>query len=288
LIDPFFTSVVMQVRQGLNSGVMIKFGASMQEPTKKDNQSATGGSMIETYEIARRTSPADLKTWEAVQSVFSGNMDQARATLQKVIKDYPTYGEAQRLAAVLFNGKDIKKAQALLEAAVKADPNCISCWRSLGDVQYKLGQYTDAIKSYDRLLQMKPDYGLIIGRKAESFGALGLKLLSSENNEKTMDAAKHALTNALRLRPGVEQFYTNLGAAYYFRGEFDENIDLLMIARKLRPDHARIYYNLGHAYRHKGDRQRAIEAYQKYVDLGEKGEEARVEKARQFIKELSN
>jgi tetratricopeptide (TPR) repeat protein len=102
-----------------------------------------------------------------------------------------------------------------------------------------------------------------------------------------MDLAKKALTSALTLRPDVEHFYTNLGAAYYFRGDFDSNINLLLIAKRLRPDHARIYYNLGHAYRYKGDKARAIEAYKRYVAMGEKGEEARVQRAKQFIAELN-
>jgi tetratricopeptide (TPR) repeat protein len=95
------------------------------------------------------------------------------------------------------------------------------------------------------------------------------------------------LGQALKLRPGVEQFYSNLGSVYYFAGDFDGAIALLTIARRLHPDHSRIYYNLGHAYRAKGDKQHAIEAYQRYVTLGEKGEEARVQKARDLIRDLS-
>ncbi len=102
-----------------------------------------------------------------------------------------------------------------------------------------------------------------------------------------MAAAQEALNRALALRPGVEQFYTNLGAAYYFRSDFDKDISLLLIAKRLRPDQPRIYYNLGHAYRYKGDKQHAIEAYQRYVEMGEEGEEDRVEKAKEFIKQLS-
>ncbi len=71
-------------------------------------------------------------------------------------------------------------------------------------------------------------------------------------------------------------------------GDFDTSIELLLEAQKIRPDHSRIYYNLGHSYRQKGDKKEAIKAYQRYVLLGEKGEEARVERAKDIIKELSN
>lgn len=288
LVDPFFTSLVMQVRQGLTTGVLSNFSSTrIDAPNKKTAQSVTGGSSIEIWQINNRNSDADTKTWEAVRQAFSGKSDEARLLFRKVIKDSPSYGEARRLVAVLFEKEDASKLLAGLDSAVKADPACVSCWRTLGDIQYQLGRYLDAIKSYDSALKLKPEYGLVKGHKANAYGALGLELMSSENTEKTMDAAKQALTNALILRPGVEQYYTNLGAAYYFRGDFDKNIEYLQIARRIRPDHARIYYNLGHAYRYKGEKQRAIEAYQQYVRLGEDGEEARIEKAKDFIKELS-
>jgi hypothetical protein len=288
LVDPFFTSLVMQVRQGLTTGVLSNLSSTpIGAPTKKNTQSVTGGSSIEIWQINQRSSPADMKTWEAVRKAFAGKADEAQRLLQAVVQDNPGYGEARRLSAVLFGSKDITKLEGALQAAVKGDPSCVSCWRSLGEIQHKLEHYPDAVNSYDHALQLKPEYGLVSGRKAEAFAAMAMQLMSSENNDKNMDAAKQALTNALMLRPGVEQYYTNLGAAYYFRGDFDKDIELLLIARRLRPDHARIYYNLGHAYRYKGDKQHAIEAYQQYVLMGEEGEEARVEKAKDFIKQLS-
>jgi len=287
IVDPFLTSLVMQVRQGLSSGMMMEFGASPKDVPKKGSTSATGGSSIQVWQVAAKTSPADLKTWDAVTQVFNNKIDDARRTLESVIKDNPKYGEARRLYAVFFNNKDASKALELLKAAVNADPSCVACWRSLGDIQFKMEKYTDAIQSYESALKLDPDYGLVIGHEAEAYGAVGLMIMSGENTAKTMNAAKVALTNAIKLRPGVERFYTNLGAAYYFRSDFDSDINLLLLAKRLRPDHSRIYYDLGHAYRYKGDKQKAIEAYKRYVAMGEEGEEDRVEKAKQLIAELS-
>jgi|GEM_PF-2824349 len=286
LVDPFFTSLIMQVRDGINSGIMLQFGAKM-HPVTKGPASATGGSSIQLWQVTTKTAPADTKTWEAVTQVFADKPDEASRTLDAVIRDNPNYGEAQRLKVVFFQRKDPAKALASLQQTVKADPACVACWRSLGDLQYGMKDYPEAIKSYDAALKLRPDYGLVIGHEAQAYGELGLSLISSENSAKVMDAAKAALVRAIELRPGVEQFYTNLGAAYYFRSEFDKDINLLLIAKRLRPDHARIYYNLGHAYRYKGDKKSAIDAYKRYVAMGEEGEEDRVEKAKQLIAELS-
>jgi Flp pilus assembly protein TadD len=60
-----------------------------------------------------------------------------------------------------------------------------------------------------------------------------------------------------------------------------------LIAQNIRPDRPRVYYNLGSAYQRKGDKEKAVEAYRRYVAMGEKGEEARVERARKRIEELT-
>lgn len=280
LFDPFVTAVVGSMREGTSSGVTVN-------TKEKSTRSLTGGSSIESWQVRRRSAPQDIQVWNAVRAFFDDKPDDAQKILQQVIKDFPKYGEAQRLNALLFSAQDLAKLQSLFESSIKADPSCTACLRSLGDLQYKLKQSAAAAANYDRVLKIKPEYGLVTGHLAEVYGQMALSLIEGGNTAKNMGLAADALNHALLLRPGVEQFYTNLGAVYYFRSDFDKDLSMLMIAQKLRPDHARIYYNLGHAYRYKGDKQKAIAAYQRYIWMGEKGEEARVERAKEFIKELS-
>lgn len=280
LFDPFMTAVVSSVREGRNSGVTIN--------TKvKSVKSLTGGSSIEAWKLTRQTEAKESQTLTAVRTFFDDKPEEARKILQQVIKDHPTYGEAQRLNTVFFEKEDLKKAQTLLDASVRADPSCIACWRTLGDMQHKNKQNLEAVKSYERVLQLNPEYGLVTGRLAGTYGLIALSSVAAGNDAKNLAAAREALQKALTLRPADAQFYSNLATVYYFAADFETNIDLLLIAQKLRPDRSRVYYNLGHSYRFKGDKQKAIEAYRRYVQMGEKGEEPRVEKAKQFIEELS-
>lgn len=280
LFNPFFVSMTMTVREGANSGVAI-------ETKIKSSNSVTGGSNIEAWKLSRRTAPQDAKLWSAVRAYYDDKPDEGRKILEQLIKDNPSFGEAQRLFAIIFESREIQKIQARLAEAVKSDANCVSCWRSLGDIQYKVEKDADAIKSYEQVLKLKPDYGIVAAHLASVYGRSALNIMSGENTSENMKLAQAGLTKALTLRPAEELFYTNMGSSYYFRGDFDNAISWFLTGKRLRPDHARIYYNLGHAYRYKGDKQKAIEAYTKYVQMGEKGEEARVEKAKEFIKELS-
>lgn len=279
LLDTFFIALTMLVREGASPSFAFN-------PKEKPAKSLTGGSNIEAWRISRRTSPPDLQTWEAVRAWFGNKPDEARKILGRVIKDSPNYGEAQRLCAVFFAAKDANKLRGLLEASVKNDPNCIACWRTLGDIDHNAGQELEAAKSYERVLQLKPEYGLIAERLADVYNQLALTLLASGNSAKNLKGAEEALLRALSLRPAEERYYTNLASVYYFRADFDKAVNLLLLSQKLRPDHARIYYNLGHAYRQKGDKPHALEAYRCYVQMGEEGEEERVERAKEYIKEL--
>jgi tetratricopeptide (TPR) repeat protein len=279
LSDPFFTNMAMVAREG---SVPLFTIAKTAKPT----ESITGGSNIEIWQITKQTAARDLKIWEATKANFDNKPDEARKTLQQVIKDFPTFSEAQRLYAVFFEAADKGKVQTLLEAAVKSDPNCVACWRSLGDVQYSNKQALNSTKSFERALQLKPEYGLVAAHLADAFGNLSLDYIAAGNDEKNLLDAEKALDRAIELRPANAKFYSNLSTVYYFEGDFDGSINLLQIALNLRPDHARNYYNLGHSYRQKGDKEKAIQAYRRYVKMGEKGEEARVEKAKGFIKIL--
>jgi WD40 repeat protein/Tfp pilus assembly protein PilF len=280
LSDPFFTNMAMVAREGSVPSFTIA-------KTAKATESITGGSNIEIWQITKQTAARDLKIWEATKANFDNKPDESRKWFQQVIKDFPNFGNAQRLFAVFFEAADKNKAQALLEAAVKTDPNCVACWRSLGDIQYSNKQELGATKSFERALQLKPDYGLVAAHLADAFGNLSLNYIAAGNDEKNLLDAEKALDRAIELRPANAKFYSNLSTVYYFEGDFDGSINLLQIALNLRPDQARVYYNLGHSYRQKGDKENAIKAYRRYVQMGEKGEEARVEKAKVLITQLS-
>lgn len=280
LFDPFFTSVVMVVREGTSPSFAIN-------TKEKRARSLTGGSTVEIWQVRPRTAPQELKTWDAVRAIFDKKPDEAWELLQQVIKDHPAYGEAQRIRVVFFETGDMKKAQSLIEAAVKADPDCVACWRTLGDIQHNNKQDAEALKSFDRALQLRPEYGLVAGRLAEAHASVALSRVNAGNDAKNLSEAEQGLLRALALRPAEEKFYTNLSTVYYFRGDFDRSISSLLIAQRLRPDAARIYYNLGHSYRQKGDKPRALEAYRRYVQIGEEGEDARIARAKEYINQLS-
>ena len=62
-----------------------------------------------------------------------------------------------------------------------------------GRFQMKTDHPADALTSYERVLQLKPEYGLVSGHLAEAYGRIALDLMASENTAKNMAAAQEAL-----------------------------------------------------------------------------------------------
>lgn len=254
---------------------------------REGGQSLTGGSSIEVFELVPRPAPEEVRFWEGRRLEAQGETEAARELWEKTAKEYPKFAEVRRVLGVLYarDGKT-EKARNFLEGAVKADPACARCYRTLGDFYSKQGNLPDAAASYRRALELNPDFGIVEGSLAEVYNRAGLRFLDPPNKAALFEAMTLFL-NAISLRPGVATYYGNLALYFYFSGEYDRAIQYCKLVLEMEPDNSRMYYNMGHAYRMKGEKEKAIEAYRKYVAMGEKGEEARVERAKGFIAELS-
>jgi tetratricopeptide (TPR) repeat protein len=277
ITDPFFISIAGMARDG----------AAPSTKNPSECGALTGKSFLDTLSVAPQKSDEDAKLWSIYRTMLAkGEKEKTRDALAKLAADHPRFAEVRRVMAVLFEAGALSKAQALLEEAIKNNPNCAACYRTLGDLQISAHQAAKAIPNYRRALEINPNYGL-----AEGLLAVALRTRANEivnpNDSKAMLEAGSLVEEAIRLRPADATHYTNLGTLLFLAGEFDMAIETWSFAQDLRPDHARIYYNLGGAYQRKGDKENAIAAYRRYVAMGEKGEEARVERARKRIEELT-
>ena len=75
-----------------------------------------------------------------------------------------------------------------------------------------------------------------------------------------LDAAKDALSEAIRLAPDLAAPYTNLGALHCWKGELDEAIALHLKARRLDPNLSAPHTNLGVAYAWQGKLGAALQS----------------------------
>ena len=87
-----------------------------------------------------------------------------------------------------------------------------------------------------------------------------------KKDEHCKDAIRH-YTEALKLNPDLPVAYSNRGAAYFEKGDFDAAIQDYNKAIDLEPNYAKAYYNRGAAYLKRGEVENAVQDYSETIRL---------------------
>ncbi len=162
----------------------------------------------------------------------------------------------------------LDSAKQLLAAALKFDNSCLPCYRYLGDVTFAQKNYSDAIKIYERALQMgghNETVSVMLGNSLLLSGDEKRALkqfestfkLNPKNDEALFglvrcylreDKPRKALTE-LRVFQGDKKLsgYYQLSCAYLFEkaGNLDSALVSYTLATRLLPNHAEGYAGCG-------------------------------------------
>jgi tetratricopeptide (TPR) repeat protein len=125
-------------------------------------------------------------------------------------------------AQTAMNAKDWQAAISPLQQLVAADPSRWESFQALGNVQLNLGQYQDALQSYDK--------GIKVAQSALS----GVN--PKDPNHQNADQAQNKL--------GLAQMLTNAGNAYLKLHKYDEALDAYTKAAALSSNPGTAYFNL--------------------------------------------
>ena len=113
--------------------------------------------------------------------------------------------------------------------------------------------------------------GTVLRRAQEKFPAdywinfrLGVDLLWLQDPEDVRDGIGY-LRAAVALRPRSDRSIMNLGAGYYFLGQYDQALSCYRRAIELKPDSTNSYLSLGSLLEVKGQNEDAIAAYEQAI-----------------------
>ena len=118
------------------------------------------------------------------------------------------------------------------------------------------GNLSEAIKSYEKACQIKPNYFkayLGIGNTLKEQGKVG--------------AAIDSYKQAIKIKPDYADAYNNMGIALNDKSELDAAIDSYNQALKINPDYAEAHYNMGIALKDKGELDAAIDSYKQAIKI---------------------
>jgi len=186
--------------------------------------------------------------------------------------------------------RESEEALHALERVVAQDPKVIDAWFMLGNEYYRRHDYRHAIAPYQRALELKPDYDLVVINMANAYRALGrdeeamvgyrrFMELDPKNaqiryeaaqillDNGKLDAAEAELTHALELEPKLAAARNALAVVALQRGDFVAAERDIHQAIADKPDVRLAHYNLALLAEQRGDFQGAIAEYRREIDL---------------------
>ena len=215
---------------------------------------------------------AAIATWQQALELYNRPADRA-ATLNGLAAANLALG--QNRAAVALAGRALDTSTQIDEPATAAMLQAQSLGNQ-GIAQRALGQYLDAISTYQQALTLMQTQGdrlgesRVLGLLGNAHESLGDFNQAIEFHQRSLEIAK-GLENQLQESAALN----NLGATYATEGQYAEAIELyqesLAIANSLN-DSQRTGYalnNLGTAYHAQGQLDNAVQQYKQSLSLAE-------------------
>lgn len=148
-----------------------------------------------------------------------------------------------------------KDAIASYDRVLEIRPNSCKTWNNRGVALEQLGQYEEAVISFDRALNIKPDFG-----KAWYNRGIALKKLGR------YEAAVDSYNQALQYKTNEHDTWNNRGVALEKLGCYEEAIASYNQALRFKPEKAETWYNKGVALAQLRCQQEALNAYEKALE----------------------
>ncbi len=146
---------------------------------------------------------------------------------------------------------------------LQENPKDADAWYHLADLYERNAQYTEAIDTYKKVLELKPGMGYAY-----------LKMGTAYDRLNKPAEAIDTLKKAAKLMPKNAVVYNNMAVAYGRLGKFGDEAAALKKALKLRPTYSSAGFNLGVTYLKMKNKKAAMGEYESLKKYDEGAAEA--------------
>ncbi len=167
-------------------------------------------------------------------------------------KRFSSFGELKRELLLIYESITGRKYE------IEAEPESLTAadWNQKGVSLHSLGRYDEAVRCFDRALEMKPKDALIWNNRGLSLHKIG----------RYVEAIK-CFDRALSLNPRYHSAWNNRGVSLRSLGRFEESIESLDRALDLDPIDASTWNNKGLTLQSMGRFAEAIKCHDKAIEL---------------------
>ena len=152
--------------------------------------------------------------------------------------------------------EEYAKAIASYDKALELKPDYHAAWNNRGYALGNLGRFEDAIASFDKALEFKPDYHEAWKNRGSVLGNLG-----------RLEDAIASYDKALEIKPDYHEAWNNRGIALGNLGRLEAAIASFEKALEFKPDYHEAWINRGIALGNLGRWEAAIASYDKALEF---------------------
>jgi len=191
-----------------------------------------------------------------VNLYYTGQMIQTEQACRALLQTYPLSSVVINLLGASLQGQGkLQEAVESFDKVIQLKPD-YAAYSNRGNVLKELGQLEEAVESYGSAIQLKPDFA-----EAYSNCAVALQKLGQ------FTEAKKSSDEAIQLKPDFAEAYYNRGAALQELGQFTEAKKSCDRAIQLKPDFPEAYSNQGSILQKLGQLAEAVESYDRAIQL---------------------
>jgi tetratricopeptide (TPR) repeat protein len=223
---------------------------------------------MDREQLHQKSVQATIEQWDLPPSECRKNLLNIQSLIEEPYQTSESkadlFFEQGRLFGIL---EEYEEAIASYDRSLQIKPDNDSAWNNRGYTFHDSGRYEEAIASYDKALQFKSDNDSAWYNRGIALDNLG-----------RYEEAIASFDRALQLKPDGDAWYAR-GVTLGSLGRYEEAIISFDKALQLSPDNDSAWYNRGYALDELGCYEEAIASYDKALQFSPDNDSAWYNKA---------
>lgn len=186
-------------------------------------------------------------------------------TLEKITQEAVTVDTTSLLGQgnKLFEETKYQEALTAFNGYLEKNPDFIEVYINIGNCLMKMEKPDEAITSYNKFLDAARVKNEKIELQAQSLAAIGEIFVKQENMEK----AQEYFMKSIELNPKDEILAYNVAEIFFGNNKNEEAAKYYQIASQIKPQWGIPYLKQGYVYLNLGDIPKAIEFFNKFMQV---------------------